>query len=735
MDKFLKKKPREVEKRPRPSDKADQIDTPPRKKSRPSTTHFLPVWVETRPWLSDGPEGMTCLTCIKYCVSSSAAPHAFVRGSRSYKIDTINKHAATEYHKFAIQVEAAKCAPIEESPAAKLVRCLTLEHKEKLDKLFTIVHALVQNNRPLSDFVWQCQLHEINGVDLGKTYRNRSGAHNFLQHIAKAELVAVSKVITDRKFLCVIGDGSTDAATQEQELWYARTAFHGVVNTYFFGVATQEKADAVSIVNGLKQLVTQNLEMTWSEFVSKAITLSCDGANVMVGQRAGVGALIRQDQPELLTLHCMAHRLELAFKDATRHLPLHDKAVNVLMMGIYYFYSKSALNRSMLRRTHTAMSQTTSAFNSNQLLLPTRVGGTRWVSHLERATTNFLRSYEYIATHLIQLIETRERVSASAAGKAKAFLRLMESAETVAYLHHLRDVLVPLSLLSKQLQGRHVMISEIHAALHGTINAISMLKDKDGMHLREVIGCDTFKGVALKYKSTPQFNGARVTLIASLEQCLRTRFIEFGQESSSVIRATVIGNFSNWPRDAGQLCKYGDNHVDTLTTQYVNTLTAAGVDVHALGPEWALLKTALHDGGINSNLTWEQVNRQHHHLRNILGLMDLVLTMSPTSAEAERGFSQLKLIKNVLRSRMTSETLNDCMAVKLLSKKLGEYNPEVAILRWMDAGNRTRRPAFLSGDSVSSSSHDQTVFCYSSDEGSDDDDEISTIESKLLEFY
>ena len=43
---------------------------------------------------------------------------------------------------------------------------------------------------------------------------------------------------------------------------------------------------------------------------------------------------------------------------------------------------------------------------------------------------------------------------------------------------------------------------------------------------------------------------------------------------------------------------------------------------------------------------------------NILAIMDLILSLSPSSAEAERGFSHLKLIKTNIRSKMGHDLLN-----------------------------------------------------------------------------
>lgn len=50
--------------------------------------------------------------------------------------------------------------------------------------------------------------------------------------------------------------------------------------------------------------------------------------------------------------------------------------------------------------------------------------------------------------------------------------------------------------------------------------------------------------------------------------------------------------------------------------------------------------------------SWEVINNElRENLPNILELIDLILSLSPPSAEAERGFSQLKLIKTNLRRK------------------------------------------------------------------------------------
>ncbi|KAK2174010.1 hypothetical protein NP493_833g00017 [Ridgeia piscesae] len=47
-----------------------------------------------------------------------------------------------------------------------------------------------------------------------------------------------------------------------------------------------------------------------------------------------------------------------------------------------------------------------------------------------------------------------------------------------------------------------------------------------------------------------------------------------------------------------------------------------------------------------------------------LGLVDAVLTLPASSADAERGFSQLKLTKSTIRSTLKADRLTDLLTIQ-----------------------------------------------------------------------
>lgn len=49
--------------------------------------------------------------------------------------------------------------------------------------------------------------------------------------------------------------------------------------------------------------------------------------------------LLQKDFPELLACHCLAHRLELSFRDVVKADKKYER-LSTLLLGIFYFYKR-----------------------------------------------------------------------------------------------------------------------------------------------------------------------------------------------------------------------------------------------------------------------------------------------------------------------------------------------------------------------------------------------------------
>ena len=71
---------------------------------------------------------------------------------------------------------------------------------------------------------------------------------------------------------------------------------------------------------------------------AKLVGFGCDGANVNLGD-GGLKGKLEVERPWLITTWCLAHRLELALKDALKVTIFAD--IDKMLMQIYYLYMKS----------------------------------------------------------------------------------------------------------------------------------------------------------------------------------------------------------------------------------------------------------------------------------------------------------------------------------------------------------------------------------------------------------
>ena len=93
-------------------------------------------------------------------------------------------------------------------------------------------------------------------------------------------------------------------------MWYLWTSLCGQVSVNFLGVKNVERANAENIVTGIKDLLNENLRLEYLDIIKKTVALLCNGASViiiiMIGCRAGVGAMLREDQ-SCLTIDASYH--------------------------------------------------------------------------------------------------------------------------------------------------------------------------------------------------------------------------------------------------------------------------------------------------------------------------------------------------------------------------------------------------------------------------------------------
>lgn len=168
-----------------------------------------------------------------------------------------------------------------------------------------------------------------------------------------------------------------------------------MITTDFLSLKTVDRATADNCYAAILDAFSEQCNVEPEELWSKLVGFSSDGAAVMQGVRNGVAAKLLEQQPKLTSVHCTAHRLELAIQVAMKENKLFV-ILDKLLLDLYLFYHQSTLNRSLLRRTGEAL--------SIKNCIPTPTGGTRWIAHTQRALQILItRAYGVIMQHLLEV--------------------------------------------------------------------------------------------------------------------------------------------------------------------------------------------------------------------------------------------------------------------------------------------------------------------------------------------
>lgn len=308
---------------------------------------FKDTWQEGRIWLKFDGEKMTCDLCTKFGAGELRSSQTFIKGSTNFRYSGIVDHENCAYHRRAVVHYYAEEEKREnkQSIAQKTVISLNQAVRQSLMFKFRNIHALIKNNRPISDFTWINKLDEQKGLEHGTTYNNRWAATAFLECIAETVRSEVTENVRGSKFFSLTMDGSTDCGTIEQETLFIRCCSEGKIMLKFLCIGEPRSTCAQDLLTFVKKKIQEN---DLGDHIHKLVGFGCDGASNMLGCHNGLVTLLRQEYSEILGIHCLAHRLELAYKDALKGDRLYVQ-LSTLLLGLYYFYKNSAKQRKNLR--------------------------------------------------------------------------------------------------------------------------------------------------------------------------------------------------------------------------------------------------------------------------------------------------------------------------------------------------------------------------------------------------
>ena len=497
--------------------------------------------------------------------------------------------------------------------------------------------------------------------------------------------------------------------------------------------------------------------------------------------------VVEKQVPWVYWMWCMAHRLELAIKDALKGTSFD--LVDEMLLRLYYIYDKSA---KKCRELEGIVSDLKDCFQfDDDGVRPLRASGSRWVCHKLNAMRRVLSKYGAYTSHLATLSEDSS-VKSTDREKLKGYIHKWTNAKYLLGCAIFIDVLTPCAIFSKTMQSDTLDILGALTCLIRTTKETNKLSSKPLeqwstysstlQKISEDAGEPVYQCQSLK--SFPQakhhYENNYATYCSKVNTCIKARM---QWSDLQIIRDIIfvlgtqgwqklldkdqdISTLTTEPSSSTAIIDVdqGDDFIDSelkaidrLVERFEFLLQSAGADTDLIKPEFeALLSYAGHFIQLSTNdyqsVWWRIFHSPNcNEWTNLLVFIQLLFALPASNGKIERVFSQLNVIKTDKRTALSNDTMYDLLVIKTNKYALKDFSPDSSIRLWWEA--KTRRPnqhkrkryavhKKPSGSSITTSSStisllesDTTSTKNDADDETDSDDEEERSNAILLDDW
>ena len=309
----------------------------------------------------------------------------------------------------------------------------------------------------------------------------------------------------------------------------------------------------------------------------------------------------------------------------------------------------------------------------------------RWVASQRRALKALISNYVVTCSHFEDIVA--ENSTKAFGAKVKRLLAILKSPKFLIFLHFMMDLTEVIGSLSEAFQADNLMVIDVIPRVESAMLALEEMKSSPGRSVSSLVSGSEYKGVTLSGKVTPELGKAHIRLVTSAIDHMDSRF---GVLQNLPLSAFTVLNYKQWPYDRKELVSYGMDEIKCLVQHFTPMLSEEDVD--AVPREWLDFK--LHVIKLRSSepksVYKDFLMAPPHHIRHLMPLVQIMMTLSMSTAIVERGFSHMNIVKNSTRTLLNNNTLNDLMELKINGPTLTNFTPDKAIIHWMNKGKGSR---------------------------------------------
>jgi len=385
-----------------------------------------------------------------------------------------------------------------------------------------------------------------------------------------------------------------------------------------------------------------------------------DGAASMSGRFNGVAALIKNDHPSALYVHCSAHNLNLSVSSACNIQGIRN-TMNTIETCYNFFNTPK---RQQFFSTHLDKLKQNESSSQKQKLK--RLCPTRWIERYNSIET-FYEFFPAILNCLEEIIMWNDSDTSSKANQLLLALQASEFNVALTILNYifqythslckylqttnidLVDAIEHISLVKKQLMSIRENVSlefnKLYNDLNERLNDFEIKIEIPRLAKRQKHRINISTNDPEEYFKIALF----IPFLDSYIQQLNDRFIN---------HKNIISGFQMLMNSS----TFNEERLKELVEFYSNDIDSFDL----VKSEILLWNRYLDDSNIKTKNAINILNNCNSDLfPNVFKLLQILVTLPVTSCEAERSFSTLKRIKTYLRNSTSESRLNGLAALNI----------------------------------------------------------------------
>lgn len=565
------------------------------------------------------------------------------------KLTDIRKHADTKKHKQKSDL-ISKNQQISFSPAPKENK-YTQKAEGKL-ALFITEHSAISQIDHLSNLCKDV-FADSKSADL-RIHRTKC-TQIINQVLAPHFRENLLKDIGSQKYSVII-DESTDVSV---------TKFMGIIVRYFsvaqntivsafLSLEPIERADANGLVTSLvKCLQCHGLSL------QNLVGIGTDNASVMTGRHNSVYELLRTQYnlPHLVLIRCVCHSLQLAVSHASQQtIPRH---IEFLIRETYKWFSTSSKRQLEYKEIYSLINC------GEEPLKILKLCDTRWLS-IEPAVVRILSQWEALKLHF--------SVTKDKCYTADVLSAMYSDEANRLHLIYLKSILNDVQIAIKIFEGENIdpvkLITALMTLLRTICNRIlipnAATTEKDYLtlkienhlnpvpHLGYLFESHIEKAKLTNDKVAPVKKRCidfTIKLANEIQNRLPSNYMALEKMTQLSVENTLKQIKDNSIADLAAELGFNDDKIDKVLRQWHNINFVDWKSPKDTVNFWVLVRNYKNAAGIN---TYE----------DLVDLAITVLSLPHSNAEVERIFSTMNIVKNKLRNRLASMTLNSILLIR-----------------------------------------------------------------------